>query len=178
MPDDINSILGVSSDAPVQNPGGRTLPRYYLWIDGKQDGPFEPAAIRKMLESGQITEATLAFPESGGSDWLSIKDCPQILRPPKPSGVVLAAPAAASKFALPRIIAVLEFICSPLAGLGVGANDTEAGWLLFLSGVISGLFLFGFSQVIQNTYDSSQRLERIEMLIEQSYENKDATKQG
>jgi hypothetical protein len=60
-------------------------------------------------------------------------------------------------------------VISPLAGLAVASDNTQAGWIVFLSGLISGLILLGFARVIQNTYESSQRLKRIEMLIERDF---------
>jgi hypothetical protein len=69
------------------------------------------------------------------------------------------------------IIAVLEFIGAPVAGFAVGSEDRFAGWIVFVGGVISGLILLGFARVIQNTFESSQRLKRIEMLMERSYDN-------
>jgi len=183
MPDDINSILGVSSDSPSPNTDTRSLRvRYFLWIDSKQDGPYEPAKIRALMDSSQITEATLAHPEDGMGDWLPISSYPQIFEIPKPTP---ALPAATTKFTLPpvedsavasalTIIAVLELIAAPIAGLGVGSDNTEVGWVVFVSGVISGLILLGFARVIQNTFESSQRLRRLEMLIERDYDKRNA----
>lgn len=68
------------------------------------------------------------------------------------------------------VIACIEFLISPLAGFGVGQDNPEAGLVIFLSGLISGLILLGFARVVQNTYESSQRLERIEMLIERDFD--------
>ena len=183
MPDDINSILGVSSDSPSPNTDTRSLRvRYYLWIDSKQDGPYEPAKIRALIDSSKITDSMLAHPEDGTGDWLPISSYPQIFEIPKPAP---ATPAATPKFTLPpiedsvvasalTIIAVLEFIGSPIAGLGVGSDNAELGWVVFVSGVISGLILLGFARVIQNTFESSQRLRRLEMLIERVYSDKNA----
>ncbi len=62
-------------------------------------------------------------------------------------------------------IAVLEFIAAPIAGLGVGSDDTLAGWVIFLSGVISGLIFLGFARVIEHAHEAAQRLHRIELLM-------------
>lgn len=70
------------------------------------------------------------------------------------------------------LIAVLELIGAPIAGLGVGSDNTFAGWMVFVSGIVSGLIFLGFSRVIQNTFESSQRLKRLEMLIERRYDEK------
>lgn len=180
MPDDINSILGVSSDSPPSSADTRSLRvRYFLWIDNKQDGPYEAAKIRALIDSSKITDSTLAHSEDGTGDWLPISSYPQIFEIPKPAPVV---PTQPSKFSLPPIqdsavasaltvIAVLEFIGAPIAGLGVGSDNMFAGWIVFISGLISGLILLGFSRVIQNTFESSQRLKRLEMLVERGYDN-------
>jgi len=112
-------------------------------------------------------------------------DCFKAGKVREASEPVLPASAAAQKLVLPPIqdsvvaialtvIAVLEFIGSPIAGLAVGQGNPEAGWLVFVSGVISGLILLGFAQVIQNTFETSQRLQRLEMIIESGYDNKTA----
>jgi DNA-directed RNA polymerase subunit RPC12/RpoP len=104
--------------------------------------------------------------------------------PPPPT----PAPATPQKFELPPIedsavsgfltfIAALELIASPIAGLVIGSDyhgDTVTGWLVFLSGVISGMMLLGFARVIQNTFESAQRLKRLEMLMERDYDKKRA----
>jgi hypothetical protein len=90
-----------------------------------------------------------------------------ILPPIEDSGVAKAL----------TIIAALEFVGSPIAGLSVGSGyngNEEAGWIVFLGGVISGLILLGFARVIQNTFESSQRLRRLEMLMERDYDKKRA----
>jgi hypothetical protein len=33
--------------------------KYFLWIDGKQAGPYEPEQIREMLGKGRIAAVTL-----------------------------------------------------------------------------------------------------------------------
>lgn len=113
-------------------------------------------------------------------------EAPKPPEPPKPAPTPpTPAPATPPKFELPYIqdsavasaltvVAVLEFIASPIAGLGIGSDNTELGWLVFVSGVISGLILLGFARVIQNTFESSQRLRRLEMLMERDYDKKRA----
>lgn len=163
--------------------------KYFLWIDGKQDGPFEPEAIREMLDGGHIHNVTLALPEDGGGEWSPIKSFPGVIEPPKPLEPVVApsppAPIPVPVFSLPPIeessvatvltvIAALEFIAAPIAGLGIGSDDALIGWLVFVSGVISGLILLGFAQVVEHTSESSQRLRRIEILIQKGNDEKDA----
>ena len=43
--------------------------KFFVWLDDQQQGPFDEAAIRKMLSEGQITIDTLVCPESGDLDW-------------------------------------------------------------------------------------------------------------
>ena len=64
------------------------------------------------------------------------------------------------------IIAVMELIASPIAGIAIGSENTSVGWLVFVSGVISGLILLGFARVIAHSYESAQRLYRIEVLLQ------------
>ncbi len=73
-----------------------------------------------------------------------------------------------------KVIATLELIGAPIAGLGVGSDNALVGWMVFVSGIISGLIFLGFARVIQNTFESSQRLRRLEMLIERGYDNTNA----
>ena len=70
------------------------------------------------------------------------------------------------------VIAGVEFVAAPLAGLALGSDNAQVGWLIFLSGIISGLILLGFARVIQHTSESSQRLRRIEMLIQRGQEDR------
>jgi hypothetical protein len=113
------------------------------------------------------------------------KETPKPPEPPKPA----PAPPASTrvpKSTLPSIevsrvgvalsiIAVLEFIGAPIAGLSVGSGyngNEEAGWIVFLGGVISGLIFLGFASVIDRLHQSAQRLHRIELLIQRASEQK------
>jgi hypothetical protein len=159
--------------------------RYYLWIDGKQDGPHELAKIRELLLNGQITQATLARPEVDGGQWSAVSTFPQFLGPANPSEP--GAPTVAPKFALPpiqvsgidsaitsalTIMAVLEFVGTPIVGFAVGSDNMFSGGIVFLAGLISGLTLLGFARVIQNTSETSQRLKRLEILTQREYGDK------
>jgi hypothetical protein len=114
------------------------------------------------------------------------KEAPKPPELPKPAPVpptpTLTTPP---KFSLPPIedsvvsmiltfIAALEFLGSIAAGFIVGSENTEAGVLFFVGGIVSGLILIGFATVIQNTYESSQRLRRLELLMERDYDRKPA----
>jgi hypothetical protein len=100
---------------------------------------------------------------------------------PKPS----PTPAAASLPPLPlpgieesavasalSIIAVLELIAAPIAGFAFGQENSSVGWMIFLSGLISGLILLGFGRVIEHLHESAQRLRRIEILIREASDKK------
>ena len=74
--------------------------------------------------------------------------------------------------------AALEFIGAGIGGLGVGNGHNEnsglVGFLIFACGILSGFILLGFAQVIEHTKESSQRLRRIEMLIQKAHDDKNA----
>lgn len=100
--------------------------------------------------------------------------------PPPPT-----VPAPEPAFSLPpfeysgvavalMIIAGLEFIAAPIAGFEIGSHNAPIGWLVFVSGVISGFILLGFARVIDHLCESSQRLRRIEMLIQKAHADKNA----
>ena len=151
--------------------------KYFLWIDEKQDGPYEPEQIREMLRKEIITGVTLGHPEDGTGEWSPIGIFPNVIYTAKPLNQSPASPPAPVRsFSLPQVkdsstasalavIAVLELIAAPIAGLVLGSDNTLVGWLVFLSGIISGLILLGFARVIEHLCESTQRLRRIEMLI-------------
>jgi len=85
---------------------------------------------------------------------------------PEKSQIILPAVEESGVAQALMIIAALELVIAPLAGLGVGCDNTSAGWLIFVSGIVSGLILLGFARVVEHTNESSQRLRRIEMLIQ------------
>ena len=72
------------------------------------------------------------------------------------------------------VIGALEIVGAPIGGLGVGSDNALVGWMVFGSGIITGLIFLGFARVIQNTFESSQRLRRLEILLERGYDNKNA----
>jgi|ERR1017187_6076369 hypothetical protein len=70
--------------------------KLFLWIDGKQDGPFEPEQIRAMLNGGSITAVTLGCPDDGTGEWKPISSYEEIVEPPQcsePTPVLTTAPA-------------------------------------------------------------------------------------
>jgi DNA-directed RNA polymerase subunit RPC12/RpoP len=67
--------------------------------------------------------------------------------------------------------AIFELIASPIAALAVGTapeGKPVVGWIVFLSGVISGLILLGFSQIVRHTHESAKRLLEIEQFMRQT----------
>lgn len=57
--------------------------KYFLWINGKQDGPYEPEQIREMIEKGSIAAVTLARREDSTGDWHPINSFPEVIHPPR-----------------------------------------------------------------------------------------------
>ena len=162
--------------------------KYFLWINGKQNGPYEPEQIREMLGRGSIVAVTLGRPEDSTGEWNPISSFTGVTEPVRssePTSTPLRAPAAAPTFSLPPIkasgvafalgtIAILEFVGATIAGLVVGSANAPVGWLVFVSGVISGLILLGLVRIIEHLCESSQRLQRIEMLIQKAHDDKNA----
>ena len=177
--------------------------KYFLWIDGKQAGPYEPEQIREMLGEGRIAAVTLGHPEDGKGEWSPISSFPKIIEPPKPAAPIsppLTEPAPkpavaktaqellAAEYSLPPIersivasgltvFAVLAFIGAFVEGFITGNGifgSPLLGFLEFLGGVLLGLVLLGFAQVTQHLYESAQRLHRIELLIQKANDDKNA----
>jgi len=48
--------------------------KFFVWIDEKQQGPFDEETIQKMVSEGQITHETLLCPEAGNLDWTPAKE--------------------------------------------------------------------------------------------------------
>jgi hypothetical protein len=70
-------------------------------------------------------------------------------------------------------IGVLEVIGGIISGFIVGGGSDGkpvVGFMVFAGGILGGLILFGFAQVIQHTKESAQRLSRIEMIMQRSYD--------
>jgi hypothetical protein len=171
---------------------------YYTDKAGLVVGPIAREQLQKLVDSGLIGADSQACYE-GSEDWqplatfvrptekteakpLPVKSSPVqavVSNPPSP------ATQQVPEFKLPPIegsavadaltcVAVLEFIAAPIAGIGVGSGNTLAGWVIFLSGVISGLILLGFAKVIDHTSQSAQRLLRIERLLQRDHDDKKA----
>jgi predicted Zn finger-like uncharacterized protein len=63
------------------------------------------------------------------------------------------------------IIACLEIIIASLIGIVGFGLEAWLRWGIFLSGILSGLILLGFSIAIESLYESTQRLREIERLL-------------
>lgn len=65
-------------------------PKFYAAIDGEQAGPFDEAALKRHIESGQVTRDTLVWSQ-GMDDWAKAADVEAVARhfgstpPPLPS---------------------------------------------------------------------------------------------
>lgn len=83
-----SSIKAMQVDVPqVGIPNHVVLPvfqkkeecQYVLALNGEQKGPFTIAQLNEMLRQGTITVESLVW-RSGMSNWLMIKDCPDIIK--------------------------------------------------------------------------------------------------
>jgi hypothetical protein len=69
------------------------------------------------------------------------------------------------------VFAWIELILSPIVGLIIGSQDsTFLGWMIFVTGFVSGLILLGFSRVVKYLCESSQYLRRIDKSIQAASE--------
>ena len=163
--------------------------KFFLLIDGKEAGPFEPEQIREMLGAGKITFVTLAMPENHSVDWLPIDNFPKVIgsaTPPESPTTNQNTEGKPSPHQVEKIlfaessvefsgvastlstIAILELILSPIAGLIVGGSNggnAITGFEIFICGFTGGLILLGFARVIEHSYESAQRLRQIERLL-------------
>src|ERR1035438_3188494 len=53
--------------------------KYLLWIDEKDEGPYDKPQIVEMLFRSKITKETLCLPEDGNGDWQSVGTVPGLL---------------------------------------------------------------------------------------------------
>jgi|ERR1039458_2106744 hypothetical protein len=82
--------------------------RYYLWIDGKQAGPYESAKIREMIANNQITYTTLAHPDGDEGHWSPIKSYAEIFARSEPPEAVLPQPTVPASRASVGLIAAVS----------------------------------------------------------------------
>jgi hypothetical protein len=53
--------------------------KYVLWINGKEEGPYDKSQIVEMLSNGKITDRTRCLPEDRGGYWQPIRKVPGLL---------------------------------------------------------------------------------------------------
>ena len=59
--------------------------KYFLWRDGRQDGPFDEPKIKQLLDEGAITADTLAIPEDSSGGWEEVSSLfPEMFQPEEP----------------------------------------------------------------------------------------------
>jgi hypothetical protein len=160
--------------------------RYFLWIDGKEAGPYQPELIREMFSHGKITFVTPALPEDRTGEWLSMDNFPGLIRSAMPHESptinqktenkinahqveeILFKESSVEKPGVASVlsaIAIFELILSPIVGIVEGSENPFAGCMIFICGFTGGLILLGFSRIIEHSFESAQRLRRIESLL-------------
>ena len=146
---------------------------------------------------------TLDAPEELANQMIECPTCKEMIEVPRrtrPSWTVEVVskpalkppePARFPEFRLPdsgvaialTIVAMLDFIGAVIGGLAVGVDNPyhdkydshpELGWLIFGCGLLSGLILLGFARVVEYSFQSAERLQRIETLMRRSYDDKPA----
>lgn len=53
--------------------------QYVLAVNGEQKGPFSVSQLNEMMRQGTVTVESYVW-RSGMTDWLMIKDCPDIIK--------------------------------------------------------------------------------------------------
>jgi hypothetical protein len=133
--------------------------RYFLWLDGKQEGPYEPAKIREMIDNSQITNTTLAHPEEDTGNWNPIRNYPQIFEKPpenvlpwpvlpKPT-VPAVAPVVKNNQTLILITAVGMMFIGGMTFMDQMSSHDETVLQQIASriGMLGGVCIFGFGLV-------------------------------
>jgi hypothetical protein len=150
--------------------------RYFLWIDGKEAGPYEPELIREMFNHGKITFVTPALPEDRTGEWLPMDNFSGVIKSAMPRESptlhqveeILFKETSVEKPGVVSVlsaIAIFELILSPIVGIAEGSENPFTGCMIFFCGFTGGLILLGFSRVIEHSFESAQRLRRIESLL-------------
>lgn len=70
-------------------------------------------------------------------------------------------------FAL-TIIAVLQLIAAPVAGLVAGQESFPLGLIVLLIGLTSSLVLLGFAKIIEHLYECAQRLRNVDGFLQRT----------
>jgi len=155
---------------------------YSLWVEEKSQGPYDIEQIRQMLKDRAITTQTLCLPEGSSSDeWHPIANVvPLYAKPAGAQSVQVPSSSAASDRRLSssgtasalQTIAILEFVGAPIAGVVVSSENGSLGFIIFISGILSGIFMLGFARVVEYLYETAQRLRHIESILEQDRKTK------
>jgi len=69
-----SAICPHCSKETVLNPPTPQSPKFFIWQNEQQKGPFSQEAIQTMISTRQITGETLLCPEDGGLDWTPTKE--------------------------------------------------------------------------------------------------------
>ena len=48
--------------------------KFFVWLDERQEGPFDEETIQKIFSEGHITQETLLHPEDGDLDWTPARE--------------------------------------------------------------------------------------------------------
>lgn len=119
------------------------------------------------------------MPSPGPGDWGPLSSLAGIATPaaqpapqpvPQPVATVQFF-GAAQKIEEPNIaqiftiLAAIEFVASPVAGMVFGSNDPKIGFLVFAVGMLNGLFFVALAKVIVCLNESAERLREIETLL-------------
>lgn len=145
---------------------------YFLWINSKQQGPYEKHQILNMLLEGAITKQTLCCPVDGAGTWNPVQDlpnetppleplaskdpasgnqlCPSLERPdPYPRPSIRADPAPITRrsgWSLFLVIVGSSSLMAAMVGAPLTHENGGPGGLVFVCGVVGAIqaFLFAF----------------------------------
>ena len=64
-----------------------------------------------------------------------------------------------------QVIAVLEILGAIVGGAVVGSENGGLGFAIFISGIISGIFIIGFACALDFLHETAYRLRKIESIL-------------
>jgi hypothetical protein len=156
--------------------------KYWLWINGSQEGPFDLQEISDKLANG-LSPLTLCLPAQGPGDWgptSSLNLNPPLATPPSAiphnpqTQSSTSTPALAFIAPIPEpsiarifsILATLAFIAGCISCL-VSFNEKEprTGVIYFLLGILSALSNLAISHILNYLYVIAERLRYIEITL-------------
>jgi DNA-directed RNA polymerase subunit RPC12/RpoP len=62
------------------------------------------------------------------------------------------------------VVGVLDFVGAVVGGLTLGSENAQLGWIIFFSGIISGVFVLGFAYALRYLHAIAHRLKNIESI--------------